>query len=160
MTNDATVVLAPTSGFVPHALLAQLAEIAAEQGTDEVTVTPSGLELTVAAASATLVAERLQAVLTAGPAAPAPVAPFIGWHDAPDGTVALGAGFAGGTIARRTLEFLVAIDRDVTVTPRRSIVIGALTESMAEQIVRVLAPMGLIFDATSPLLEQPDDAQP
>ncbi|TWH16721.1 precorrin-3B synthase [Rhodococcus rhodochrous J45] len=38
------------------------------------------------------------------------------------------------------------------VTPWRSVLLCDLDEWTAEQVVRVLAPMGLIFDADSPHL--------
>jgi len=38
-------------------------------------------------------------------------------------------------------------------TAWRSVLLHDLTEDMAEQVVRVLAPMGLIFDADSPWLQ-------
>lgn len=76
--------------------------------------------------------------------------PPIGWFVQNDATVALGATVAHGVLPARTAEFLAAIDRDVYVTPWRSLVIVDLEEFAAEQVVRVLAPMGLIFDAESP----------
>ncbi|MGY2060386.1 precorrin-3B synthase, partial [Nocardia gipuzkoensis] len=45
-----------------------------------------------------------------------------------------------------------AVDRPLIVTPWRSLIVPDLDEWAAEQIVRVLAPMGLIFDADSPWL--------
>ncbi|CCQ16463.1 putative ferredoxin--nitrite reductase [Rhodococcus sp. AW25M09] len=95
--------------------------------------------------------KRLQ--LTAGPALtlPAPVeVPPIGWLDQVDGRVALAAGLANGVLGARLGEFLAAIDRPLIMTPWRSLVVCDLDEEPAEQVVRVLAPMGLIFDAASP----------
>ncbi|MFC6012217.1 precorrin-3B synthase [Nocardia lasii] len=76
----------------------------------------------------------------------------IGWLDQDDGLVTLGAGVPLGTLSARTTEFLAAIERPVFVTPWRSLVITDLDEGPAETVVRVLAPMGLIFDANSPWL--------
>ncbi|WP_278266030.1 precorrin-3B synthase [Nocardia sp. AG03] len=76
----------------------------------------------------------------------------IGWLDQEDGRVTLGAGVPLGTLSARTAEFLAAIDHPVYVTPWRSVVITDLDEGPAETVVRVLAPMGLIFDASSPWL--------
>ncbi|MBF6170553.1 precorrin-3B synthase [Nocardia blacklockiae] len=76
----------------------------------------------------------------------------IGWHDQSDGRVALGAGVPLGSLPARTAEFLAAVERPVFITPWRSLVLADLDEWAAEQVVRVLAPMGLIFDAESPWL--------
>ncbi|MGF6888395.1 precorrin-3B synthase [Nocardia sp. GAS34] len=76
----------------------------------------------------------------------------IGWHDQRDGLVSLGAGIPLGSLPARTAEFLAAVDRPIVLTPWRSLVLADLDEWAAEQVVRVLAPMGLIFDAASPWL--------
>ncbi|MFD4181855.1 precorrin-3B synthase [Rhodococcus sp. NPDC058514] len=77
----------------------------------------------------------------------------IGWLDHDDGGVTLAAGLALGTITARTAEFLAAVDKPLVVTPWRSLLLCDLDEWTAEQVVRVLAPMGLIFDAASPWLQ-------
>ncbi|MFD3508894.1 precorrin-3B synthase [Nocardia sp. NPDC058666] len=77
----------------------------------------------------------------------------IGWLDQDNGLVTLGAGVPLGTLSARTTEFLAAIEQPVFVTPWRSLVIPDLAEGPAETVVRVLAPMGLIFDAASPWLQ-------
>ncbi|MGU3437541.1 precorrin-3B synthase [Actinomycetes bacterium M1A6_2h] len=74
----------------------------------------------------------------------------VGWFDQDDGKVALGAALAHGLLPARTAEFLAAVEKPIIVTPWRSIVLVDLDEGAAEQVVRVLAPMGLIFDAESP----------
>ncbi|MGW3542514.1 precorrin-3B synthase [Nocardia niigatensis] len=76
----------------------------------------------------------------------------IGWLNQDDDKVALGAGVRLGSLPARTAEFIAAVERPVFLTPWRSLVLADLDEWMAEQVVRVLAPMGLIFDATSPWL--------
>ncbi|MGW0250632.1 precorrin-3B synthase [Nocardia goodfellowii] len=76
----------------------------------------------------------------------------IGWLDQDNGLVSLGAGVRLGSLSARLAEFLAAIERLIFVTPWRSLIITDLTEGAAEQVVRVLAPMGLIFDANSPWL--------
>ncbi|MCD2113311.1 precorrin-3B synthase [Rhodococcus rhodochrous] len=78
--------------------------------------------------------------------------PPIGWLDQPDGAVTLAGGLPGGILPARLAEFLAAVDRPVIVTPWRSVLLCDLDEWTAEQVVRVLAPMGLIFDADSPHL--------
>ncbi|WP_194838133.1 precorrin-3B synthase [Nocardia sp. XZ_19_369] len=77
----------------------------------------------------------------------------IGWLDQDDGLASLGAGVRLGSLPARTAEFIAAIERPVFVTPWRSLVITDLAEWAAEQVVRVLAPMDLIFDANSPWLQ-------
>lgn len=77
----------------------------------------------------------------------------IGWLDQPDGNVTLAAGLAFGTLPARLAEFLAAVEKPVVVTPWRSVLLPALEEWAAEQVVRVLAPMGLIFDENSPYLQ-------
>ncbi|WP_277369621.1 precorrin-3B synthase [Rhodococcus rhodochrous] len=78
--------------------------------------------------------------------------PPIGWLDQPDGAVTLAGGLPGGILPARLAEFLAAVDRPVIVTPWRLVLLCDLDEWTAEQVVRVLAPMGLIFDADSPHL--------
>ncbi|AOW92684.1 precorrin-3B synthase [Rhodococcus sp. WMMA185] len=77
----------------------------------------------------------------------------IGWLDQPDGGVLLGGGLAFGILDERMAQFLAAIDRPVIVTPWKSLLLCDLDEWSAEQVVRVLAPMGLIFDENSPWLD-------
>lgn len=77
----------------------------------------------------------------------------IGWLTQADGRVALGAGVRLGSLPARTAEFIAAVERPVVLTPWRSIVVADLDEWAAEQVVRVLAPMGLIFDAADPWLQ-------
>lgn len=81
-----------------------------------------------------------------------PELPPIGWLPQDDGLVSLGAGVRLGILPARTAQFLAAIERPIIVTPWRSIIIADLDEWAAEQVVRVLAPMGLIFDSESPWL--------
>ncbi|MFE3187965.1 precorrin-3B synthase [Nocardia sp. NPDC059240] len=76
----------------------------------------------------------------------------IGWLTQDDEKVALGAGVRLGSLPARTAEFIAAVERPVFLTPWRSLVITDLDDWTAEQVVRVLAPMGLIFDANSPWL--------
>ncbi|WP_405498548.1 precorrin-3B synthase [Nocardia sp. NBC_00511] len=76
----------------------------------------------------------------------------IGWLTQSDDRVSLGAGVPLGSLPARTAEFIAAVERPVYLTPWRSLVITDMDEWTAEQVVRVLAPMGLIFDASSPWL--------
>ncbi|WP_040779481.1 precorrin-3B synthase [Nocardia pneumoniae] len=76
----------------------------------------------------------------------------IGWLEQDDALVSLGAGVRLGCLPARTAEFLAAVERTIVVTPWRGLVVTDLEAWAAEQVVRVLAPMGLIFDADSPWL--------
>lgn len=77
----------------------------------------------------------------------------IGWFDQDDGAVTLAAATPMGVLPARTAHFLAAIDRPIVLTPDRFILVTDLDEGSAETAVRVLAPMGLIFDASSPWAE-------
>lgn len=79
--------------------------------------------------------------------------PPVGWVDTDDGLVSLLAVVPFGVVPARLAEFLGAIERPSTISAERVIGLHGLTEGMAEQVVRVLAPMGMIFDAASPWVE-------
>ena len=76
--------------------------------------------------------------------------PPVGWVDTDDGLVSLLAVTPFGVLPARLAEFLSAVDRPSTVSADKVVGLHGLTEGMAEQVVRVLAPMGLVFDAASP----------
>ncbi|MGU3294635.1 precorrin-3B synthase [Williamsia sp. M5A3_1d] len=80
----------------------------------------------------------------------APGSAPAGWFDQADARVALGAVLAHGILPARVATVIAAVDKPVIVTPWRSLLLVDLTEDEAEAVVRVLAPMGLIFDANSP----------
>lgn len=100
-------------------------------------------------------APLLDAVLAAGlrPAAGAPAAPAgeIGWLAQEDGHVDLGAALPLGAMNSQMARMLDVIGAPVTLCRGAVLRIGGLSESIAEQVVRVLAPQGLIFDVNSPL---------
>lgn len=85
------------------------------------------------------------------PAAMPPRVP-VGWLPAGDGSISLGAGLRFGVLEATVARMLAVIGVDSTITPWASLVIHDLSESIAEQVVRVLAPLGLIFDENSPWL--------
>lgn len=72
----------------------------------------------------------------------------IGWitQDAPADRVSLAAAVPLGVLPARTAEFLAAIESPLVVTPWRSILVCDLDEGVADTALRVLAPMGLVFD--------------
>ncbi|MCX5045812.1 precorrin-3B synthase [Aldersonia sp. NBC_00410] len=76
--------------------------------------------------------------------------PLIGWLPQDDGLVTLGAVAPHGRLAARTAEFLAAIGTDIYLTPNKEILVCDLSEDVADTALRVLAPMGLVFDANSP----------
>lgn len=79
-------------------------------------------------------------------------APPVGWITQDDGRITLGAAAPLGVLQARTAEFVAAITAPIVVTPWRSLLICDLEEGVADTALRVLAPMGLIFDAHSPWL--------
>ena len=78
--------------------------------------------------------------------------PPVGWIEQRDGRVALGAAVPLGVLWARVAEFLAAIDAPMVITPWRSVLVFDLDEGRADTALRVLAPMGLVFDANSPWL--------
>ncbi|MGZ8179614.1 precorrin-3B synthase [Williamsia sp. SKLECPSW1] len=76
--------------------------------------------------------------------------PLVGWMDQDDGAVMLGAVVELARIPARTAEFLAAVDHPIVITPDREVLVCDLADGVAETVVRVLAPMGVIYDATSP----------
>lgn len=79
--------------------------------------------------------------------------PPVGWLVQDDGRIALGAAAQLGVLKARVAEYLAAIDAPIVVTPWRSVLVCDLEEGVADTALRVLAPMGLVFDDTSPWLD-------
>ena len=52
----------------------------------------------------------------------------------------------------RVAEFLAAIEAPLVITPWRSVLVCDLDEGVADVALRVLAPLGLVFDEASPWL--------
>jgi precorrin-3B synthase len=84
---------------------------------------------------------------------PPVVRPPVGWIAQDDGRVTLGAAIPLGVLAARQAEFVAAIDAPVVITPWRSLLVCDLAEGVADTSLRVLAPMGLVFDENSPWLD-------
>lgn len=82
--------------------------------------------------------------------------PPVGWipqtADPAGDRVALGAAVPLGVLPARTAEFLAAIEAPIVVTPWRSVLVCDLAEDVADASLRVLAPLGLVFDENSPWL--------
>jgi precorrin-3B synthase len=82
-----------------------------------------------------------------------PVAkPPVGWISQDDGRVTLGAAVPLGMLSARVAQFLTAIEAPLVVTPWRSVLVCDLSEEVADVALRVLAPLGLVFDENSPWL--------
>ena len=76
----------------------------------------------------------------------------IGWIEQNDGRVALGAAVPLGVLNARVAEYLAAVNAPMVITPWRSVLIFDLDDEVADVALRVLAPMGLVFDENSPWL--------
>ncbi len=83
---------------------------------------------------------------------PAVTRPPVGWINQDDGRVALGAAVPLGVLPARVAEYLAAIEAPLVITPWRSVLVCDLDESVADAALRVLAPLGLVFDENSPWL--------
>jgi len=78
--------------------------------------------------------------------------PPVGWFEQRDERIALGAGVPLGVLPARTAEFLAATEAPLAVTPWRSVLVFDLDDGVADAALRVLAPLGLVFDENSPWL--------
>lgn len=90
-------------------------------------------------------------------APPVPIKPVsrppVGWINQDDGRVALGAAVPLGVLSARQAQFVAAIEAPVLITPWRSLLVCDLDDGVADTALRVLAPLGLVFDETSRWLE-------
>ncbi|MDO2384431.1 precorrin-3B synthase [Mycobacterium avium subsp. hominissuis] len=88
-----------------------------------------------------------------GPIAyPTVTKPPVGWITQDDGRVTLGAAVPLGVLSARVAEYLAALQAPLVITPWRSVLVGDLREEVADAALRVLAPLGLVFDENSPWL--------
>lgn len=78
-----------------------------------------------------------------------PGQPRVGWFDVGDGLVCLGTVTAHARLSAEQARYAAAIGVPVVLTRRCELLFDGLTEAVAETVVRVLAPLGFIFDATS-----------
>ena len=88
----------------------------------------------------------------AGATWPPTMTPPVGWIEQRDGDVALGAAVPLGVLQARTAHFLAAIEAPLVITPWRSVLVCDVPEGVADTALRVLAPLGLVFDENSPWL--------
>ncbi|MGH3723410.1 MAG: precorrin-3B synthase [Mycobacterium sp.] len=84
---------------------------------------------------------------------PGPRAP-VGWieQDPSGDLVTLGAAVPLGQLPAGVAALLAAADKPVVITPWRSLLLCDLPHEDADAVLRVLAPMGLVFDERSPWL--------
>ena len=87
-----------------------------------------------------------------GATRPAVIRSPVGWLEQHDGRVTLGAAVPLGVLPARTAEYLAAIEAPMAITPWRSVLVFDLDEDVADVALRVLAPLGLVFDENSPWL--------
>jgi precorrin-3B synthase len=76
----------------------------------------------------------------------------VGWIEQNDGRVTLGAAVPLGVLSARVAEYLAAVEAPLLITPWRSVLVCDLDEAVADAALRVLAPLGLVFDQNSPWL--------
>jgi precorrin-3B synthase len=103
-------------------------------------------------ADATPLLEQFTPCAAPGANWPPVIRPPVGWLPQDDGRVALGAAVPLGVLAARVAEYLAAIGAPLVITPWRSLLVCDLDEGVADAALRVLAPMGLVFDGNSPWL--------
>lgn len=78
------------------------------------------------------------------------VGPVVGWFEQTDGRILLGSVTERNRLTALQARYAAAIGMPVHFTVASEILIPDLTEGVAETVVRVLAPQGFIFDASSP----------
>jgi precorrin-3B synthase len=88
-----------------------------------------------------------------GPTLPVVTRPPVGWIEQDDGRIALGAAVPLGVLPSRVAEYLAAIEAPLVITPWRSVLVCDLDEGVADVALRVLAPLGLVFDENSAWLD-------
>jgi precorrin-3B synthase len=84
---------------------------------------------------------------------PAVTRPPVGWINQDDGRVTLGAAVPLGVLPASVADYLAAIEAPLVITPWRSVLVCDLEEAVADVALRVLAPLGLVFDENSPWLD-------
>lgn len=88
----------------------------------------------------------------AGRTWPAHTRPPVGWLTQDDGRIALGAAVPLGVLDAERARYLAAVSAPLVITPWRSVVIADLDDGVADAALRVLAPLGFVFDENSPWL--------
>lgn len=150
MTHSALYVdLVPASGTVPPGGWEPLAALADQLADARIHVTEAGHVRLYGASP-----DELVDVPGFQPAAgPATEVGEIGWLGQTDGQVNLGAGLRLGMMSTQIARMLDVVEAPVRLCRGGIIRIEGLEEGVAEQVVRALAPLGVIFDAGSNLLQ-------
>ncbi|MBM7369378.1 hypothetical protein [Gordonia hydrophobica] len=159
--DPATAVLVARIGLIDGrieaAALTALADAVADVGADHIQLTAHH-RLEVHGIADRHVGEFGDRLADAGLGAPLAVPvhregdgmdPQVGWFAHGDGLVRVGAVTAHGRLSAEQAKYAGAIGVPVTITRRREIVIDGIGEAVADTVVRVLAPLGFIFDANS-----------
>ncbi|TRW78991.1 precorrin-3B synthase [Mycolicibacterium sp. 018/SC-01/001] len=94
----------------------------------------------------------LTATEPAGRTWPATTRPPVGWIPQDDGRVALGAAVPLGVLDAELGRYLAVMQAPLVITPWRSVVVADLDDGVADAALRVLAPLGFVFDEASPWL--------
>ena len=76
----------------------------------------------------------------------------VGWIAQGDSRVALGAAVPFGVLPADVAACLAVIGAPLVITPWRSLFVCDLDEDTADAALRILAPLGLVFDEDSPWL--------
>jgi precorrin-3B synthase len=98
------------------------------------------------------IAGLLPGVALSGTAFPPVTTAPVGWINQEDGRITLGAAVPLGVLPASVAEYLAAIEAPLVVTPWRSVLVCDLDQAVADTALRVLAPLGLVFDENSPWL--------
>ena len=83
---------------------------------------------------------------------PARTRPPVGWLAQDDGRITLGAAVPLGVLDAELARYLAAVQAPLVITPWRSVLIADLDDGVADAALRVLAPLGFVFDEASPWL--------
>ncbi|MBX7433194.1 precorrin-3B synthase [Mycobacterium sp. Y57] len=75
--------------------------------------------------------------------------PPVGWIEQDDGRICLGAAVPLGVLDAGVARYLAAVGAPLAVTPWRSVLLFDLDDDVADVALRVLAPLGLVFDENS-----------
>ncbi|MEH3140036.1 MAG: precorrin-3B synthase [Mycobacterium kyogaense] len=89
---------------------------------------------------------------TAGGTWPVRTRPPVGWITQDDGRIALGAAVPLGVLDAEWARYLAAVQAPLVITPWRSVLIADLDDGVADAALRVLAPLGFVFDEALPWL--------
>lgn len=74
----------------------------------------------------------------------------IGWHEDEEGNVELGAVFPLGRLSAQVADIFGVLGARVRTGRDGRVLVAGLEAGIADQALRVLAPAGMVFDASSP----------